>query len=231
MLESGRLDLKTIYVVDITLNFGYLISRFNLLGKMNMMIDKEKLTCIIQQLHADKGKSFNDLYWGQCLKKIPTLKEICLNGIGDISIPISKEVCVLNTKLLLLNDCKLISDVFKDLESIKKHKQRHSLLNSSRISLDAVSTSLAERTFRNSAFLAINSVLEHAISSNDVDIALELNQLAIKTPLSGGQEQNSLQKPGTVIKTLEAFQMLMDYVFSCRSSRQIPRVAASQRWP
>ena len=73
-------------------------------------IEKDNLASILQQLHVDQEKSFNDLYWGQfipeiwnylwfiqCLEEIPNLKELYLSGIGIISIPISQEVCLLYT--------------------------------------------------------------------------------------------------------------------------------------
>ena len=63
-------------------------------------IEKDNLASILQQLHVDKEKSFNNLYWGQfiqCLEEIPNLKELYLSGIGIISIPISQEVCLLYT--------------------------------------------------------------------------------------------------------------------------------------
>ncbi len=54
-------------------------------------IDREKFASTLRQLGNERG--FNALYWDQCLKELPSLKELYLNGIGNLSLPISSEVC------------------------------------------------------------------------------------------------------------------------------------------
>ena len=51
---------------------------------------KERLSSTLKKLHADKD--FKRIYWEQCLEKYPNLKELFLNGIGNVSIPISQKV-------------------------------------------------------------------------------------------------------------------------------------------
>ena len=59
------------------------------LGKQSVTA-KERLSSTLKKLHADKD--FKRIYWEQCLEKYPNLKELFLNGIGNVSIPISQKV-------------------------------------------------------------------------------------------------------------------------------------------
>ena len=50
---------------------------------------KERLSSTLKKL---VDKDFKRIYWEQCLEKYPNLKELFLNGIGNVSIPISQKV-------------------------------------------------------------------------------------------------------------------------------------------
>ena len=81
-----------------------------------------------------------------------------------------------------------------------KTEQCHSnLLNSSKITLDTVSTALVEKTFQGSANVAVNSAVAYPVSS-DVDLALKFNLLAISTPEIHFHRQSTHQNPGTDIE-------------------------------
>ena len=71
-------------------------------------------------------------------------------------------------------------------------------LDSSKITVDYISTALVENVFQHSAFLAVNGVVARTVNRSDVDIILKFNQLAIRTP-GGHYQQLHYQKPGTII--------------------------------
>ena len=67
------------------------------------LIDTKKLASTLQQLYADKEKGFSNLYWGEFLKKFPKLNKALylMNGIGNISLPISKKVYIYHLFMIL----------------------------------------------------------------------------------------------------------------------------------
>ena len=65
--------------------------------------------------------------------------------------------------------------------SVQHSKQDHfDVLNSSKITLDSLTTALVERTFQDSAILSVKQAVADPVSSSEVDIVLEFNQLAMK---------------------------------------------------
>ena len=65
--------------------------------------------------------------------------------------------------------------------SVRHSKQDHfDVLNSSKITLDSLTTALVERTFQDSAILSVKQAVADPVSSSEVDIVLEFNQLAMK---------------------------------------------------
>ena len=77
-----------------------------------------------------------------------------------------------------------------------KESRGSNLLNSAKITLDAVSTTLVESIFQDSAISAVEHAVAHPVSGND--IALEFNQFAISTPGGHYNQQINQQKRGTV---------------------------------
>ena len=190
------------------------------------LIDTKKLASTLQQLYADKEKGFSNLYWGEFLKKFPKLNKALylMNGIGNISLPISKKVYLpfvydFGIVLILIHVLKDMANITKvaavfvsnDGDSKAIDCRGSNLLNSSKITLDAVSTALVESTFHNSAISAVEHAVAHPLSSSD--ITLEFNQLAISTPGGHYNQQINQQKPGTVIINAKTFHILIQKLF------------------
>ena len=92
--------------------------------------------------------------------------------------------------------------------SVRHSKQDHfDVLNSSKITLDSLTTALVERTFQDSAILSVKQAVADPVSSSEVDIVLEFNQLAISTPGGHYHQQISYHKPGTVINIVNLLHL------------------------